>query len=211
MIVSIRSALLIAAALSASSVAPAQVAPAGNEPLIPANSTTVASVVVPTPLPSAAELATPGETPDTDEQTVEPDPSADLPTLVAELRSSDPGSDELECLAAGIYFESKGEPLKGQLAVGQVIENRVESSRFPDTYCGVILQRGQFSFVRHHSWPHIRKNSRAWKTAVAVAQIVDRDLKESAVGDSLFFHARHVRPGWHKARVASIGNHIFFR
>jgi spore germination cell wall hydrolase CwlJ-like protein len=46
---------------------------------------------------------------------------------------------------------------------------------------------------------------------VAIAKIVDRDLKESAAGDALFFHARYVAPGWRMKRVASIGNHIFYR
>ena len=72
-------------------------------------------------------------------------------SLVAQLRGTEAGSRELECLAAGVYFESKSEPLGGQLAVGQVIANRANShGRFPSSYCGVLFQRGQFSFVRGH-------------------------------------------------------------
>ena len=140
------------------------------------------------------------------------DPSMDLASMVAELRSPDPGSRELECLATGIYFESKGEPLKGQLAVGQVIANRADSGgRFPSTYCGVLFQRGQFSFVHGRSLPHVSHSKKQWQTAVAIAKIVDKDLKDSVVGDALFFHARYVSPGWRLKRVASIGNHVFFR
>ena len=139
------------------------------------------------------------------------DPKVDLATMVAQLRSSEPGSRQLECLAAGIYFEAKSEPLTGQLAVGEVIANRAESGRFADTYCGVLFQRGQFSFVRGKSWPRIAKTSRQWKTAVAIAKIVDQDLKDSAADDALFFHAKRVRPGWRLKRVATIGNHIFYR
>ena len=131
--------------------------------------------------------------------------------MVAELRGPEPGSRELECLATGIYFESKGEPLKGQLAVGQVIANRAESGRFPSTYCGVLFQRGQFSFIHGRSLPHVSHSNRQWQTAVAIAKIVDQDLKDSVVGDALFFHARYVSPGWRLKRVASIGNHVFFR
>ena len=54
-------------------------------------------------------------------------PTGELSSLVAQLRSSDPGSRDLECLAVGIYFESKSEPLSGQLAVGEVIANRANS------------------------------------------------------------------------------------
>jgi len=139
------------------------------------------------------------------------DPEADLPSLVAQFRGTDPGSRELECLAAGIYFESKSEPLTGQLAVGEVIANRAASGRFADTYCGVLFQRGQFSFVRGKSWPRINKQGKQWKTAVAIARIVDRDLKDSAASKALFFHAKRVRPGWRLKRVATIGNHIFYR
>ena len=139
-------------------------------------------------------------------------PSGDLTSLVAQLRGSEAGSHELECLAVGIYFESKGEPLSGQLAVGEVIANRANSKgRFPSSYCGVLFQRSQFSFVRGHSLPSVPRASRQWQTAVAIAKIVDQDLKASAAPRALFFHARRVSPGWKLKRVASIGNHIFYR
>jgi len=139
-------------------------------------------------------------------------PSGDLTSMVAQLRSPDAGSRELECLATGIYFESKSEPLAGQLAVGKVIANRAQSGgRFPSTYCGVLFQRGQFSFVRGHSLPSVPRSNKQWQTAVALAKIVDQDLQQSSVGNALFFHARYVSPGWHAKRVASIGNHVFYR
>ena len=75
----------------------------------------------------------------------------------------------------------------------------------------VLFQRGQFSFVRGHSLPSVPRASRQWQTAVAIAQIVDQDLKASAAPRALFFHARRVSPGWKLTRVASIGNHIFYR
>jgi spore germination cell wall hydrolase CwlJ-like protein len=131
--------------------------------------------------------------------------------MVASLSGSDPGSRELECLATGIYYESKGESLAGQLAVGQVIANRASSGRFPSTYCGVLFQRSQFSFIRGKSLPSAPRASRQWQTAVAIAKIVNRGLKLSSVGKALFFHARYVSPGWRLKRVASIGNHIFYR
>ena len=138
-------------------------------------------------------------------------PSGDLASLVAQFRGSNPGSRELECLAVGIYFESKSEPLGGQLAVGEVIANRAKSGRFPSSYCGVLLQRSQFSFVRGRAWPAVPRSSRQWQTAVAIAKIVDQDLKDSAASNALFFHAKRVSPRWKLKRVASIGNHIFYR
>jgi len=139
-------------------------------------------------------------------------PSGDLATLVTQMRGSTPGSRELECLAVGIYFESKSEPLAGQLAVGEVIANRANShGRFPSSYCGVLFQRSQFSFIRGHALPSVPRSSRQWQTAVAIAKIVDQDLKDSAANNALFFHAKRVSPRWKLKRVASIGNHIFYR
>lgn len=223
MLPSLRSALLVFAALSASSVAPAKVGPAA-EPMIPDTSTALPQAVVPQSLP--LEVAAPSEavqSPDSQaSQTASPDQgelaalparlSGDLASLVAQLRSSDPGSRERECLAVGIYFESKSEPLAGQLAVGEVIANRANSNgRFPSSYCGVLFQRSQFSFIRGHALPAVPRSSRQWQTAVAIARIVDQDLKDSAAPKALFFHARRVSPGWKLKRVASIGNHIFYR
>ena len=219
MLASPRSALLVLAALSASSVAPAQVGPA-SEPLMPMASLSVPKVVVPeliTDQVTAPETAV--ETPVVDELAplletkVETPvrPSGDLATLVAQMRGSNPGSRELECLAVGIYFESKSEPLAGQLAVGEVIANRAKSGRFPSSYCGVLLQRSQFSFVRGRAWPAVPRSSRQWQTAVAIAKIVDQDLKDSAATNALFFHAKRVSPRWKLKRVAAIGNHIFYR
>ena len=207
MLPSLRSVLLVVTALSGSSVAPAQVGPA-SEPMIPVESASLPQIVAP-------QLLTPEavETLPTDEIVPAPaKPTGDLASMVAQLRSSDPGSRELECLAVGIYFESKSEPLAGQLAVGDVIANRANSNgRFPSSYCGVLFQRSQFSFVHGHSLPSVPRASRQWQTAVAIAQIVDQNLKNSEASNALFFHARRVSPAWKLKRVASIGNHIFYR
>jgi N-acetylmuramoyl-L-alanine amidase len=215
---SFRSALLICAALTATTIAPAQAGPTGDTLVSVANAT-LGKVSVPELIDPNGEpqLAAPnGAEPDAQPtgQEAQPavDPSADLPSLVAQLRSADAGSHEIECLATGVYFESKSEPLAGQLAVGQVIANRANSGgRFPSSYCGVLFQRSQFSFVHGHSLPQVPHASRQWQTAVAIAKIVDGDLKTSVVGDAMFFHARYVSPAWRLKRVASIGNHIFFR
>jgi len=218
MLPSLRSALLFVAALGAISIAPAQAQPT-DEPLTTLTAASLPEVPVPDLLdpdgePQLSAPSTPdASTPVTDEpDTVQAKPQGDLSNMVADLRGTDAGSREVECLAVGIYFESKSEPLSGQLAVGQVIANRAKSGgRFPPSYCGVLFQRGQFSFVHGHSMPSVPRASRQWQTAVAIAKIVDQDLKDSAVGNALFFHARYVSPGWHLKRVAAIGNHIFYR
>lgn len=207
------------AALTATVIAPAKAGPS-VEPVMPATAPTAPRVAVPQLLDPQGEptLSQPQSSnvdsqEDTDDSTsAQAKPTGDLATMVAELRGPEAGSHELECLATGIYFESKSEPLAGQLAVGQVIANRTQSGgRFPDSYCGVLFQRGQFSFVHGHSLPSVNHSNRQWQTAVAIAKIVDQGLQSSVAGNALFFHARYVSPGWHMKRVASIGNHIFFR
>ena len=138
---------------------------------------------------------------------------ADYATLAAAVAAQPLAIDdeELNCLAIGVYYESKGEPLEGQLAVAEVILNRTESGRFPRTVCGVLKQRGQFSFVRGGQLPQPPEGARAWKTALAVAKVARGDMWDSRVSKALFFHARHVSPGWRRARVGSVGNHIFYR
>ena len=136
-----------------------------------------------------------------------------LRQLVAQVDSSDTMSREMMCLAQAVYFESRGEPLDGQLAVARVVVNRAESRTFPDDYCAVVTQRAQFSFVRGGTIPTPNRSSAAWTRAKAIARIAHGDLWESPVGDSLYFHATHVRPGWSRrlSRRAQIDNHIFYR
>ncbi|MCY7270936.1 MAG: cell wall hydrolase [Sphingomonas bacterium] len=203
-------------------VAPAQ-ASESPEPLIFGSSTAIPSHSVLQPISASFQL------PDTSvevdplapaldsEELVEAPmvivlkPTGDLAAKVAALRGSNPGSRELECLAVGIYYESKSEPLAGQLAVGHVIASRAKSGRFASTYCGVLFQRSQFSFVRGHSYPSPARASRQWHNAVAVAQIVDQKLHSSSVPGALFFHAKRVSPGWRLSRLGSVGNHVFYR
>jgi spore germination cell wall hydrolase CwlJ-like protein len=118
---------------------------------------------------------------------------------------------DAECLAASVYFESKSEPLEGQLAVAEVVLNRANSGRFPKSICGVVFQPSQFSFVRGNGFPPINRSSLHWKRAVAIAQIAMEDSWDSKASNALYFHARRVSPNWRKTRVATLGNHVFYR
>jgi N-acetylmuramoyl-L-alanine amidase len=172
----------------------------------------------------ATEIATPATTTTVplvaptivDTATAAPAAAAPLAfaTLSAAVAAQDtPGTldRELECLAGATYFESRGEPLEGQLAVAEVIINRAESGRFANSICGVVHQPGQFSFVRGGKMPSINRNSRGWREALAVAQVAQEEAWESSASDALFFHARRVSPKWRLKRVAAVGNHIFYR
>ena len=142
------------------------------------------------------------------------DSTVAAPTLAALVESHGEPDDvdaEKRCLAGAVYFESKGESLAGQLAVARVVINRAKSGRFASSLCGVVYQRGQFSFIRGESMPAIAEASRDWRRAVAIAEIAMADSWDSKAEGALYFHARRVSPNWGKTRLASIDNHIFYR
>jgi len=139
--------------------------------------------------------------------------AASLQQLIGDMPLEIELSADLRCLAEAVYFEARGEPIEGQLAVAEVIINRAASSLYPDSYCGVVTQPAQFSFVRKGRIPPVNEASAAWARAKAVAQIAHEDLWESQAGDALYFHARYVKPGWARSKVqlAQIDTHIFYR
>ncbi|HEX8574337.1 MAG TPA: cell wall hydrolase [Allosphingosinicella sp.] len=143
--------------------------------------------------------------------TSRPPAGRDLAELVADHSDTRTADAQHECLAGAVYFESKGEPLRGQLSVAEVILNRTRSGRFPASVCAVVKQRGQFSFVRGGRFPPIARASLAWKRAVAIAHIARERLADGGAPRALFFHARRVSPRWKLTRVAAVGNHIFYR
>lgn len=133
-----------------------------------------------------------------------------LAALVSAHRGNGEMDRQLECLATAVYHESKGEPLEGQLAVAQVVMNRVGSDQFADSICGVVYQPKQFSFIEGRT---PRRSASAWDTAVAVARIArDRAFRQVAP-DALFFHANYAKPSWRtlKQKVVAVGAHIFYR
>lgn len=135
-----------------------------------------------------------------------------LSELVRAYAGTETPNAEFECLATAIYYESKGESLVGQLTVAEVILNRSESGRFPSSICGVVKQPSQFSFVRGGRLPTPPRASQSWRTAVGVAHVALNDLAEGEAPRAMFFHARRVSPGWRNlTRVATVGNHVFYR
>ena len=140
----------------------------------------------------------------------QPAPPA-LDELVALHAADTPLDPESECLARAVYWESRGEPLTGQLAVAEVVINRARSGRFAPTLCGVVRQPYQFSFVRRGAIPEPPRASRDWHRAVAIARIATERLAQGGAPQALFFHARRINPGWRLTRVATVGNHVFYR
>ncbi|MFC3086339.1 cell wall hydrolase [Tabrizicola soli] len=125
------------------------------------------------------------------------------------------GDADWQCLTEALYFESRGESLAGQVAVAEVILNRVDSALYPRSVCGVVKQRGgggcQFSYVCDG-----KKRMRE-KAAADLSGRIARAMLDGAprllTDGATHFHTRQVRPGWSKrfAHTASIGAHLFYR
>jgi spore germination cell wall hydrolase CwlJ-like protein len=154
----------------------------------------------------AAPLTQPGQA----------DPSAlrgqPLEQLATTLAASETTDETHECLAVAVYFEARGEPLTGQLAVAEVVLNRARSGKYPPDVCAVVKQPWQFSFVRKGVFPQADRSSDAWKRAVAIAHVAQNKLAAKLPTDVLWYHADYVAPTWGKrlTRQAKIGLHIFY-
>jgi spore germination cell wall hydrolase CwlJ-like protein len=198
-------ALMLTATLVVASTAPgfAQEAP---PPTTPTPEMISEPVIQPLPAaPAVTEIPTEAAPP-----VAVPARAGSLAELVRTTAHAEPENAQLRCLANGVYFESNGESLSGQLAVAHVIINRARSGRFANTYCGVLTQRSQFSFVRGGVVPQAPRGA-AWQRAVAIARIAEAEAWPNAAPGALFFHATHVSPGWNRPRVARIDNHVFYR
>jgi spore germination cell wall hydrolase CwlJ-like protein len=126
---------------------------------------------------------------------------------------------EQACLANGIYFEARGESVRGQAAVAQVILNRVRNPAYPNSICGVVYQndrwfnRCQFSFACNGRKKRIDSPAN-YKTAQDVAMAVTAGkIFIPEVGSSTHYYANYVHPGWARTmqKMTRIGLHIFYR
>ena len=136
-----------------------------------------------------------------------------LYALVDRYSAGTPLSDEASCIATAVYFEAQGESLEGQLAVAKVIMNRAASGKYPASWCGVVKQHAQFSFVRHGAFPWVDVRSDAWRKAQGVTRLAVANAVPSLSEDVLWYHANYVAPSWGRrlSFVQRIGQHIFYR
>jgi len=158
-----------------------------------------AGVPVPTPdISTSAPAAAPA-----------PRPLRDLVISYVDYGNQDV---EQDCLVKAVYFEARSESLEGQLAVAEVVLNRAASGVYPASICGVVVQPAQFSFIRGGKFPTPDKDSQAWRTAVAIADIARKAQADLVPANVLWYHADYVSPSWGRrlTRVAQIGTHIFY-
>ena len=207
-LLTVASALLLAAGDS-SDISSVRYSPVVNNDILAPMSVADASAAaaalaatLPAPLPTDVENAAAAR--------VAQNPAQNLSQLVTEVgeTATVTGDTEMRCLANAVYFESRGEPLEGQLAVAQSIMNRVASGRYANSICGVIAQPGQFSFDRSRT----PAKGIDWRNAMSIARIAAADMWREIAPRAVSFHASRLSPGWRgKTRIAQIGNHVFYR
>ena len=133
----------------------------------------------------------------------------------------------LMCMAFNIYHEANNQSMLGQSAVGQVVMNRVEDSRFPDTVCEVVkqavtykgtdkpvLHKCQFSWYCDGKKDEPNYDSKSWSKALKYAVVVlGGDITLDFTDGATHYHATYVRPAWAKTktRTTRIDRHIFYR
>lgn len=128
------------------------------------------------------------------------------------------GGPQWKCLAQALYFEARGESIKGQVAVAEVILNRVDSNAFPDTLCAVINQGTgrkfacQFTYTCDGLAEHIG-NPKAYRRVGKVARLMMDGAPRELTAGATFYHTKAVKPKWSRKfhRTATIGVHHFYR
>jgi hypothetical protein len=123
--------------------------------------------------------------------------------------------EQANCMAVAVYHEARGESVEGQLAVARVIMNRAASGKYPASWCGVVKQPWQFSFVNPHSgnMPGVDQASASWRKAQGITRLAMANAVPSLSTDVLWYHANYVAPSWGRrlTKVSQIGAHIFYR
>lgn len=116
---------------------------------------------------------------------------------------------EFDCLVRNVYQEARGEPYKGKVAVALVTLNRTKSERFPSTICGVVYQKGQFSWTKNYA--KVKVNVEQWQAAKDAAFAAYMGVETLGMFKATHFHNNQVNPRWKLRKVATIGNHHFYR
>ncbi|MEM9853366.1 MAG: cell wall hydrolase [Pseudomonadota bacterium] len=128
------------------------------------------------------------------------------------------GGSEWRCLTEALYFEARGETIKGQFAVAEVILNRVKSRSFPNSLCAVINQgtgqryRCQFTYTCDGHDEVIRE-PRAWQSVGKVARLAMAGAAGNLTNGAEYYHTQSVRPRWSRVfeHTTTIGYHKFYR
>ncbi len=128
------------------------------------------------------------------------------------------GGKQWQCLSEALYFEARGESIKGQVAVAEVILNRVDSPAYPDSVCGVINQGTGRKFACQFTYTcdgraEIINEQSAYERVAKIARLVMDGLPRNLTKGATHYHTTSVRPSWARKfpKTAKIGSHVFYR
>lgn len=128
------------------------------------------------------------------------------------------GGPQWECLAEALYFEARGETVRGMFAVGEVILNRVDSNAYPDTLCDVVNQGTGRKYACQFTYTcdghaEVIGEPRSWERVGKIAQILMEGAPRALTGGATHYHTKAVSPSWAQRypRTAAIGSHYFYR
>jgi len=128
------------------------------------------------------------------------------------------GGPQWECLAEALYFEARGETVRGMFAVGEVILNRVDSNNYPDTLCSVINQGTGRKYACQFTYTcdgkaEVISEPRAWERVGKVARVLLDGAPRALTGGATHYHTKAVNPSWAQRypRTATIDSHHFYR
>ena len=134
--------------------------------------------------------------------------------------------EAIVCLALNVYHEAKNQSFIGQVAVAQVVMNRVNDHRYPNTVCEVVKQGLTYKWKPHlpiknrcqFSWYCDGKSDtplefEAWNTSVMVAENLLANVPPRLLEGATYYHATNVNPSWAKEKIfiKQIGDHLFYK
>ena len=137
---------------------------------------------------------------------------------------------DIRCLVSNLFFEARGEGVKGMQAVSNVTINRVRSTKYPNSICAVVFQRKQFSWTKQEQWSTIEQvlrgdigASKRFNQKDVVGYYQALEIASKAVlnpsraivvvpEDTLWYHAEYVRPSWASRlkKIKKVGKHVFY-
>lgn len=140
------------------------------------------------------------------------------PRDVAQFSNAANAAGQIDCLAEAVYYESRSEAMVGQLAVAEVIMNRVQHSAYPDSICGVVYQGSerrtgcQFSFTCDGSMGRLPRGG-AWRRSLMIAEYAFLGFGLEVTRRATHYHTTAVDPVWSSSLIQTrrIGTHIFYR
>lgn len=128
--------------------------------------------------------------------------------IIPEIRNDDGNREWLLCAAINVYHEARGSTTEDQIAVANVVKNRVDDWRWPDDLCDVVWDDRQFSWTQD-GLSDIPREEEAWIKSQYIAYMTLYNYVENPIGEANHYHADYVQPYWSKSQKVKVGSHYY--